>query len=654
VGQSTEGVHNMPVCPTSPGSNLVGPGSSSPPLRDANSLTFNVAIVTFFKVNFVLTFLCFMLLFLLFYMSFGLNCLYELENAFKKLILQLLADFVKGPKKPPAILILKFQATNALRIPYQFLSKDKISLNFLLDSLLFLFPFHPFIPPLDVYFCVIPVNPLLMMVFRARFFVKNVLYYSSIMAKAKLKKIANDCLAKSLEKRKQKPPKKIFNFDGMVKKFHEVTETFPDCRRGKNISKDLKDAALGGFAVFYTQSPSFLSYQKTMQETRGQNNAASLFGIKEILSDNHIRNLMDEVAPSYVSPMFSYILDGLNNFGYLDRFRSYNNNLLVALDGTGYFSSPSIHCSNCNQTHHKNGKITYSHSAVTPVVVKPGANKVISLEPEHITPQDGHEKQDCENAAAKRWLRANGSRLKQLGVTITGDDLYCKQPLCELILDEGLDFILVCKEESHRTLYEYVEYLKEDIRTVEVMRWKGKRLLLDTYRFLNGVPLRDGEDALEVNWCELVTTDKHSGMVIYKNAFATNFEITEENVKQIVADGRARWKIENENNNVLKTKGYHLEHNFGHGKKHLSALLMTFNLLAFLFHTVLELMDEKYQLIRRILPTRKTFFQDIRALTRYMYFGSWDELMLFMILGLKLDVPQVPKFPEFPEFPDTS
>ena len=83
----------------------------------------------------------------------------------------------------------------------------------------------------------------------------------------------------------------------MVKEFHEVIETFPDCRTGKNISKDLKDAALGGFAVFYTQSPSFLSYQKSMQEAKGQNNAASLFGIKEILSDNHIRNLMDEVAP---------------------------------------------------------------------------------------------------------------------------------------------------------------------------------------------------------------------------------------------------------------------------------------------------------------------------------------------------------------------
>ncbi len=472
------------------------------------------------------------------------------------------------------------------------------------------------------------------------------------MSKEKLKKVASNSLAKSLKRREaQKSLKNVFNFDGIVKKFHQVIETFPDCRTGKNISKDLKDAALGGFAVFYTQSPSFLSYQKSMQEAKGQNNAASLFGIKEILSDNHIRNLMDEVDPRYVFPMFSYILDGLNDSGYLDRLRSYNNNLLAALDGTGHFYSPTIHCCNCSQKHHKNkdGSIatSYSHSAVTPVFIKPGINKVISLEPEYITPQDGHDKQDCENAAAKRWLRANGPRLKRLGVTITGDDLYCKQPLCELILDEGLDFILVCKEESHKTLYEYVKCLKEDIRTVEVRRWKGKRPLLDTYRFLNGVPLRDGKDALEVNWCELVTTDESSGKVIYKNTFATNFEIKKKNVIEIVADGRTRWKIENENNNVLKTKGYHLEHNFGHGKKHLSTLLMTFNLLAFLIHTVLELMDEKYQLIRRTLPTRKTFFQDIRALTRYIYFDNWDELMLFMIRGLELDVPRLPQFPEF-------
>ena len=56
--------------------------------------------------------------------------------------------------------------------------------------------------------------------------------------------------------------------------------------------------------------------------------------------------------------------------------------------------------------------------------------------------------------------------------------------------------------------------------------------------------------------------------------------VTAENVVALVAAGRSRWKIENENNNTLKTKGYHFEHNYGHGKQHLSAVLASLILLA--------------------------------------------------------------------------
>jgi hypothetical protein len=92
-------------------------------------------------------------------------------------------------------------------------------------------------------------------------------------------------------------------------------------------------------------------------------------------------------------------------------------------------------------------------------------------------------------------------------------------------------------------------------------------------------------------------------------------------------------------NNTLKTKGYNLEHNFGHGKQHLSSLLATLNILSLLFHTLLELLDQKYKLLRLHLPTRKTFFDDLRALTQYMYFDSWDHLLTFILKGLELDVP---------------
>jgi hypothetical protein len=429
------------------------------------------------------------------------------------------------------------------------------------------------------------------------------------------------------------------SFDMMVRQLRNAICAFPDKRKGLNTRLSIEDIALSGFSVFFTQSPSFLAFQKAMQKNKGVNNAQSLFGIESIPSDNHVRDMLDVVPPATVFPVFTFISEALNAAGHLDVFRSYSNNLLCALDGTQYFSSKTIHCDNCSTKNHRNGTTTYSHTALTPVFVKPGHNKVISLPPEFITPQDGHDKQDCENAAAKRWLNQFAPLYKALGITILGDDLYCKQPLCELILDHQLSFILVCKPDSHETLYQWVGELDglQAVESVIEKRWTGKTHHIDTYRFVNQVPLRDGEDAQTVNWCELTTT-LPDGTIKYKNAFATNFEISKSNVKQIVADGRARWKIENENNNTLKNRGYHLAHNFGHGKKYLSQLMLTLNLLAFLFHTVLDIGDEKYEQIRSELPTRQTFFDDIRALTRYIYFESWDALLAFMFRGLELEL----------------
>jgi hypothetical protein len=125
---------------------------------------------------------------------------------------------------------------------------------------------------------------------------------------------------------------------------------------------------------------------------------------------------------------------------------------------------------------------------------------------------------------------------------------------------------------------------------------------------VNEVPLRDAEDALMVNWCEFTTTDR-SGKVLYHNTFATSLLINDKNVMDIVEAGRSRWKIENENNNVLKTKDYHFEHNYGHGKKFLSQLLAVLIILAFLVHTVLDWMDSKYRLLREKLPSRRRFLR---------------------------------------------
>ncbi|MDM8547310.1 hypothetical protein QUF61_12505 [Candidatus Venteria ishoeyi] len=78
------------------------------------------------------------------------------------------------------------------------------------------------------------------------------------------------------------------------------------------------------------------------------------------------------------------------------------------------------------------------------------------LPPEFVQPQDREEKQDCELAAAKRWLRAWGNHYSPWGMTILGDDLYCHQPFCEAAIEQGFDVLLVCKPDSHSTLYDWI------------------------------------------------------------------------------------------------------------------------------------------------------------------------------------------------------
>lgn len=435
---------------------------------------------------------------------------------------------------------------------------------------------------------------------------------------------------------------KHITFSALLEIFKGTAASLRDNRTGRNIQYKIDDIALSAFSVFFTQSPSFLAYQKKMQQIKGKSNCQTIFRINEIPSDNQIRNVMDGVSPEEFYPVFDKILELMGESKLLEDFRCVKNSLYLVLDGLQYFSSNQIHCKKCNQRKDKKtGEITYSHSAITPAFVSPEYTKALAMGPEFIHLQDGDTKQDCERNAAKRWLNRLGDTLSELDITIGGDDLYANQPFCKKILKNEMNFLLTCKPKTHKWLYEWVDIheKEKEVTTFTRRTEKGNKKQIYTYRYTENVPMRDSEDALMVNWLEVLVEDPE-GKQLYYNTFITNHILdSNDTVAELAAAGRARWKIENENNNTLKTKGYHLEHNFGHGDNNLSETLATLNILSFLFHTLMELNDSRYSLIRKTLPRRDMFFQDIRALTRYFLFDSWDHLMLTMLEGLELEDP---------------
>lgn len=429
----------------------------------------------------------------------------------------------------------------------------------------------------------------------------------------------------------------------IITRFRQSWQGLPDYRKANNNTQySIADACLAAFSTFFMQLPSFLAYQRTMEQSKGRSNGQSLFQVEKIPSDGQIRNLLDPLTPDQFDGNYRWVVDELEKSGHLQDFRSHQNTLLVAFDGVTYHASSTIHCDECLQRQDKQGTIHYYHSAITPVIVKPGLTHVLPLPPEVIVPQDGHEKQDCERAAVKRWLTHHAAHDSDWTMTYLGDDLYTNQPLCQQIAQTAHQFfVFVCKPDSHVTLYQEIALLaKVDGVTTLVQRlWKGRQAEVWTYRFATHLPLRSGSDALLVNWFELTITHEKTGELIFHNAWITNHLLSLQTVVALAQVGRTRWKIENETINVLKNHGYHLEHNFGHGHKHLSTVLFALNLLAFLTHTAQHLVDDAYRLLRDTLAVRRTFFHDLKALTRYMLFDSWDVLFAFMLDGMELSLP---------------
>jgi hypothetical protein len=239
-------------------------------------------------------------------------------------------------------------------------------------------------------------------------------------------------------------------------------------------------------------------------------------------------------------------------------------------------------------------------------------------------------------------VKQHAQRFAPWSATVLTDDLHAHQPVCQLLLDHQLHFILTCKPDSHSALYEELQLLERvagAIGSQTVQRWNGRHHEVWQYRWANTLPIREGPAALKVNWCELRLINQESGEQLYYNAWLTDQALDETTVAAVAQDGRSRWKVENEGINVLKQRGYHFEHNFGHGDQHLSTVLLSLLLLAFLFHTALDLACSMYHAIRQKLRTRRKFFDDLRGLTTYLYWRSFQHLLSFMYRQLELGPP---------------
>ncbi len=410
----------------------------------------------------------------------------------------------------------------------------------------------------------------------------------------------------------------------LLSELRAVCAGFPDPRKGRGGNIAAADFGLSAFAMFFTQNASFLSFQRALEKGQGRSNLETLFGIGKIPSDNYIRDMLDLADPALLRPAFARVEAKLEEPAMRKAFERLGGRTLIAFDGTEYFCSQKLGCAHCQTRKRANGKIENYHAMLAATVVAPGHARVVPLYPEFITPRDGAEKQDCERNAVQRWHASHAARLRVLRPIYLGDDLFACQPIVEMLAKARDDFILTCKPASHKALFDFIDGAEFERREQKIR--KGKKVETRRYRWIESAPIRDGADAALVNFIAFEIVDA-KGRVTYATSWVTSLPVNSDNVADIAACGRARWKIENEGFNVLKNHGYELEHNFGHGEAFLAMTLAGLNLLAFAWHAILDTLEPPWIAAREAAAKRTSFFQHLATITAFVVFPSWAVLI---------------------------
>ena len=196
---------------------------------------------------------------------------------------------------------------------------------------------------------------------------------------------------------------------GLLREVRACFEELDDPVRGRRFC--LAECLMSGLAVFGLKYPSLLQFDHDARtDELVRENLRRLYGIKRAPCDTALRERLDEVDPRQLRAVFKRVFTLLQRGKGLEGFTCLDGHYVLSVDGTGYFSSSRVHCAQCCEKHHRDGRTTYYHQMLGAVLVHPDKREVFALAPEPIVKGDGAKKNDCERNAAKRFAERRAPR----------------------------------------------------------------------------------------------------------------------------------------------------------------------------------------------------------------------------------------------------
>ena len=425
--------------------------------------------------------------------------------------------------------------------------------------------------------------------------------------------------------------RKHLNSDTLFSIVRKDFQKIPDLR-ADNSKISLDDALMSALAVFQLKDPSLLAFDK---RRRGEpENLHTVFGIDAIPCDSQMRTILDPLILSSLRAPFCSVFRQIQRGKDFEKMAFYDGHYLLSGDGTGFYSSTKVSSPYCLSKKSKNGEILYYQQLYAASFVCPGCKVVIPTCPEVIIQQDGSSKNDCERNAAKRYYEKFRQEHPHLKVIVIEDGLSSNGPHIRDLKKHNLRFILGAKPGDHESLFAQLQQAAEDGTATEIdFLDPADRKKMHFFRFLNQVPLNKSNPDLLINVLEYWQIDKDEK--ITKFSWVTDIPITRENVFQLMQAGRARWKVENETFNTLKNQGYNLGHNYGLGKKNLSAIFTILMMLAFLIDQAQQLSCWLFQEALQKAESKRYLWESIRAFFHNYRVDSMETILRAIAHGFE-------------------
>ena len=396
------------------------------------------------------------------------------------------------------------------------------------------------------------------------------------------------------------------------------------------------DCIMSGLSVFTFKFPSLLKFDKARTADKPfLKNLRTLFGISMVPCDTYMRERLDLIMPSVLRPAYTSLFTLLQRCKILEHFRFFKDYYLISLDGTGVFSSHTIHCEQCCTKEHRNGSITYQHQIVAAALVHPDQRVAYPLCPEPIMKSDGMQKNDCERNAVKRWVQDFRREHPHLKTIILADGLSSNEPFIRILESQNLSYILVCKESDHAYLSDWFNHGDAKDKPTFTETIKG---ITSTYSYMRDVPLNESKDSCRVTVVSLTETKKGKTT---KWMWVTDLTVDLNNIKEFTKGGRARWKVENETFNTLKNQGYEFEHNFGHGKKYLHTILAHLMMLAFFIDQCLQHVNKRFQEAYARRGSKKALWENMLVCLYTFEIPNFESLYHFIVHPPPLVMPSI-------------